>query len=252
MAGGALPRTRAWLRARPRLQGLVLAPFGCTHRLPHTAGGVYFLLYHGVAEGYADGLRGQLEAFLNQGPFVSWEQGLSDLAADDLPGPRFCLSFDDAHKEWAGVVLPLLAELNVPASFFITTERVAAGQSPARLTWDDCAHLVVAGMNIGSHSVTHSRLALLEPDEARREIFDSKQELEARLGVCVQDFSVPFGLPGVDYAERDVDLMREAGYRSCASALPGRMTPGDSPLAVRRCGLSPAWPMLAVRTRVHE
>ncbi|MCW2600015.1 MAG: polysaccharide deacetylase [Frankiales bacterium] len=253
MAGGVLPRPRAWLRARPRLQGYVLAPLGLTRRLPHAVGGVYFLLYHGVPDNHANGLRKQLTAMQARGDFLTWEQGLSALASDvPLSGPRFCLSFDDGHKEWTSTVLPLLAELKVPATFFITTNKVVTGESQEQITWRDCTCLLEAGMHIGSHTITHARLALLSAGAARREVLDSKDELEGRLGVPVLDFSAPFGLPDVDYTDRDLQVVMEAGYRSCASALPGRMSPGDSPFAVRRNGLSPAWPLMAVRKRVHE
>jgi peptidoglycan/xylan/chitin deacetylase (PgdA/CDA1 family) len=253
LAGGALPRTRAWLRARPRLQGLVLSPFGLRYRLPHTAGGIYVLLYHGVGAGETAGLRHHLQALLDRGRFLSWDESLAALSAPaPLPGPQFCLTFDDGHKEWVERVLPLLTELNVPASFFVTTNKVSAGRSSDQLTWNDCTRLLEAGMHIGSHSTTHARLAALDLPAARREVQDSKAELEDRLGVEVPDFSVPFGLPDIDYTGRDVELVIEAGYRSCASSLPGRMTAGDSPYDLRRCGLSPAWALPAVAMRVHE
>lgn len=253
VAGGRLPYARAWLRARPLLQGAVMAATTAPHRLPHAAAGTYFLLYHGVATDEVDGLRMQLQALLDRGPFLSWDEGLAALTQPPAAGPSFCLSFDDGHKEWLDRVLPLLHELNLTATFFITTDKVVEGTSGAQLTWDDCRELATAeGMTIGSHSVTHSRLRLLDEASARREVTLSKDQLEQHLGIPVLDFSAPYGLPDVDYTDRDLDLVAEAGYRSCASALPGRMSAGDSPFAVRRCGLSPAWPLMAVRRRVHE
>ncbi len=251
LAGGALPRTRAWLRARPRLQSFILAPAGLRHRLPETTGGIFVLLYHGVDD--PSGLRRQIQAMLDRGRFVTWDETLdSTTSHDPLGGPRFCLTFDDGHKEWVGEVLSLLQELNVPASFFITTGQVVAGKSKDKLTWSDCTRLADHGMHLGSHSLTHARLAALDLRTARQEVRDSKAELEARLGMPILDFSLPYGLPGVDYTPRDLELVAEAGYRSAASALPGRVLPGDSAFELHRCGLHPSWAMAAVATRVHE
>jgi peptidoglycan/xylan/chitin deacetylase (PgdA/CDA1 family) len=248
-----MPHARAWLRSRPRLQGLALAPFALGKRLPHHTGGIYVLLYHEVGPGQEHGLRKHLAALRKRGPFVTWDESLQALTGEQVhTGPRFCLSFDDGHKEWAGRLLELLQELDLPATFFITTNKVVAGTSATRLTWGGCARLVDAGHHIGSHSVSHARLALLDDKGAQREVLESKQELEMRLGIPVKDFSMPYGLPDIDYTARDLDLVREAGYRSSATALPGRLTAGGSEFAVPRCGLNPSWPLLAVRKRVHE
>lgn len=249
----ALPGPRAWLRAHPRLQGMVVAPSGLRLELPHTTGGVYVLLYHGVTPDQERGLRHHLATLLDRGRFVSWDAGLAALAVGSpLTGPHFCLTFDDGHKEWVDRVLPLLAEQNLNATFFITTDNVAAGGSRSQLTWQDCKQLVDAGMRIGSHTVTHRRLSQLDYATARREIADSKDKLEQRLGIPVHDFSAPYGLPQLDFTDRDVNLARESGYRTFASALPGRMEPGHPLFDLRRCGLSPSWPIMAVRKRVHE
>lgn len=253
VGGAKFARPRAWLRARPRAQGLVLAPFGVPHRLPDTVTAIYPLLYHGVAAGQLPGIRHQLLRLKAQGAFVSLDACLTSLSTPDpQAGPRFCLTFDDGHKEWLHHVLPLLHELRIPATFFITTNRVVTGASETRLTWADCRALRDAGMHLGSHSTSHRRLSLLDPLSARREIRDSRDEIEHRLGIPILDFAAPFGLPGVDYGAREIDLLVSAGYRSCVSAAPGRVVPGDSPFHVARCGLNPSWPMLAVRKRVHE
>jgi peptidoglycan/xylan/chitin deacetylase (PgdA/CDA1 family) len=253
LAGGAMPHARAWLRSRPHLQGLVLAPFALGKRLPHQAAGTYVLMYHEVGPRQEGGLRKHLGALRRRGPFITWEEALTGLTGAAVSaGPRFCLTFDDGHKEWAGPLLGVLQELDLRATFFITTNKVASGTSATRLTWGEASRLVEAGHHIGSHSVSHARLALLDNRAAQREVLESKQELEMRLGIAVKDFSMPYGLPNIDYTERDLDLVREAGYRSSASALPGRLTSGMSEFAVPRCGLNPSWPLLAVRKRVHE
>ncbi len=240
---------RSKLRARPRIQGRVLAPAGMFKRLPATAG-LYFPFYHDVPAEYARDLRRHLRAFGRLGPLVSWDEALDVLAGRRaLTGPMFCLSFDDGHLSWRDVVAPLLAQLGVPATFFLTSGLV--GQ-PGNLTWPDCRDLVAAGHHFGSHTVTHPRLADTGDDAAVREILDSKKEIEDQLGVEVRDFAAPYGNPAVDFLDRDLDTVRAAGYRSFATTLRDAMHPGDSPMWIQRQGLHPAWPLWAVRTRVHD
>ncbi|MCW2779515.1 MAG: putative polysaccharide deacetylase [Frankiales bacterium] len=252
--GAVLPGPRSWLRARPWLQGLLVAPGGLPHDLPHGVGGIYVLLYHGVEASHVAGLRSHLEALVDRGRFLSWDDVVTAVQEpESIPaGPLFCLSFDDGHKEWVDRVLPLLQEHNLPATFFLATDRVVTGTSRTSLTWRDCAELVGAGMAIGSHTVTHRRLTGLSDAEASYELTGSKEIIEQRLGLQVRDFSYPFGLPGLDYTARHREMASAAGYRSAASALPGRMERGHSVFDLRRCGLSPAWPVLAMRKRVHE
>jgi peptidoglycan/xylan/chitin deacetylase (PgdA/CDA1 family) len=242
-------KLRSRLRARPRAQGRVLAPAGMFRRLPRTAG-LYFPFYHDVLPEYAADLRRHLRAFRRSGPMVSWDEALEVLAGRrELSTPMFCLSFDDGHVTWRDVVVPILRELDVPATFFITSSLI--GRS-GNLTWADCRELAAAGYTIGSHTVTHPRLADEDHDSARRQISDSKAEIEDRAGVEVRDFAAPYGQPFVDFSDRDVRLAEEAGYRCFATTSRHAMHPGDSPMWIQRQGLHPAWPLWAVRTRVHD
>src|SRR5690242_3134761 len=63
---------RRRLRARPRLQGRILAPAGAFKRLPSTAG-LYFPFYHDVPAEFAGDLCRHLRAFRQRGPMVSWD-----------------------------------------------------------------------------------------------------------------------------------------------------------------------------------
>lgn len=243
-------RLRSRLRAHPRTQGRILAPTGMFRRLPATAG-LYFPFYHDVLPHYADDLRHHLLTFRQIGPMVSWDEALAVLdGRRELAGPVFCLSFDDGHPTWRDVVLPILHELGVPATFFLTADTL--GRQGGDLTWQDCRDITSAGFAFGSHTISHRRLSDLDDGGAAREIYGSKAEIEDRLGVEVRDFAAPYGRPGVDFLDRDVRLAREAGYRSFATTLRSPMRIGDSPMWIQRQGLHPAWPMWAVRTRVHD
>jgi peptidoglycan/xylan/chitin deacetylase (PgdA/CDA1 family) len=217
--------------------------------LPRTPA-LYYPFYHDVPPRYAKQLRRHLRAFAEIGRFVSWDEALHILAGErTLTRPHFCLSFDDCDRTWVEVLVPILEELGIPATFFVITAEITRGE---KLTWQDCRDMARAGMRIGSHTRTHRRLFDLDDASAAWEIRGSKAEIEDQLGAPATDFAAPYGWPGRDFAARDVKLAHEAGYRSFASTLRVPMHPGDSPLCIRRQGLHPAWPLRAVMTRVHE
>jgi peptidoglycan/xylan/chitin deacetylase (PgdA/CDA1 family) len=71
-----------------------------------------------------------------------------------------------------------------------------------------------AGMSIGAHTLSHPVLSVCGEEEVRREIRESRVEIENALGRTVWAFAYPFGNPAT-MGEREVRLAREAGF-SCA------------------------------------
>jgi peptidoglycan/xylan/chitin deacetylase (PgdA/CDA1 family) len=82
------------------------------------------------------------------------------------------------------------------------------------LSITELRQLAEAGMSIGAHTLSHPVLSLCSDDEARREIQESKSNLERTLGRTVWAFAYPFGNPST-LGEREVRLAREAGF-ACA------------------------------------
>jgi peptidoglycan/xylan/chitin deacetylase (PgdA/CDA1 family) len=81
------------------------------------------------------------------------------------------------------------------------------------MDWDDVGALVRAGMEIGSHTVTHPILGnVADAGHLRQELADSKRELEARTGRPVAALSYPVGR-GSSVTEAVVGQVVEAGYR---------------------------------------
>jgi hypothetical protein len=74
--------------------------------------------------------------------------------------------------------------------------------------------LAEAGMSIGAHTLSHPVLSLCSEEEARREIQESKINLERALGRPVWAFAYPFGNPAT-MGERELRVAREAGF-ACA------------------------------------
>jgi peptidoglycan/xylan/chitin deacetylase (PgdA/CDA1 family) len=99
------------------------------------------------------------------------------------------------------------------------------------MSWETIRELDGEGvLRFEAHTVTHPNLLQLDDDAARREIADSKSELEEKLGRAVDTFCYPAGL----FGERERAFVAEAGFAVAVSCEPGVNTPATDRLALRR------------------
>ncbi len=98
------------------------------------------------------------------------------------------------------------------------------------LTWGDVREMRSAGMEFGSHTVSHAFLDELSLPEARREIEDSLARLAAELGEPARLFAYPRGR----VAEPIRAVLREAGVTVGVTTELGDNGPTADPLALRR------------------
>lgn len=114
------------------------------------------------------------------------------------------LTFDDGFANTLTEGVPVLREHDLPAVCFVVTGHVgAANRWGAReatgiptlplLDWDDLARLRDAGMTVGGHTRTHTRLTTLGEADLDREISQCAAEIAERLGVEPAGFSYPYG-----------------------------------------------------------
>ena len=73
--------------------------------------------------------------------------------------------------------------------------------------------LAEAGMSIGAHTCTHPVLAASNEQEARREIYGGKLQIERAIGRPVWALAYPFGNSST-MGDREFRLARQAGYSS--------------------------------------
>jgi peptidoglycan/xylan/chitin deacetylase (PgdA/CDA1 family) len=111
--------------------------------------------------------------------------------------------------------------------------------SPARpawdglMSWDQLRALVRAGHEVGSHSVTHPILPLVDDAQLEREVAGSRARLEEELGVPCESFCYPNG----DSDERVVEAVRLAGYLRAVTTAWGPNAPGADPFRLSRCDI---------------
>lgn len=100
------------------------------------------------------------------------------------------------------------------------------------LNWNQVREIASAGIEIGSHSVSHPVMTSLDDDSLRYELTQSKADIEQATGRKVASFCYPNGQP-FDFDERVKTAVLSAGYKCALAAFPDRDTLGD-PLAIHR------------------
>lgn len=118
------------------------------------------------------------------------------------PG-SLAITFDDGFGNVAEHALPLLEQYRLPATIFIVSQYCGrrnnwpsqpAGKVPdlPLMDWDDLRGMP-PGIAVGSHTATHPDLSRLSAEEWEREIGNSRQQIEERLGKPVRWLAYPYG-----------------------------------------------------------
>jgi peptidoglycan/xylan/chitin deacetylase (PgdA/CDA1 family) len=81
------------------------------------------------------------------------------------------------------------------------------------LDWDEVKGLVKAGIEIGSHTVSHPNLTKIDTHKIRLELAESKKRIEEKISQPVVSLSYPYGRLSPEI----VELTKAAGYH-CAVA----------------------------------
>ena len=148
------------------------------------------------------------------------------------------VTFDDGFRS-AETVFPQLRDLGVPIQLFICSSYAADGRpltipelasddpvELATMTWDEVRAHADDGVSIGAHTVSHPHLRTLGDGELRRELRDSKEQIEAALGRSCTDFAYPYG----EHDARVRSAVRATGFeRAYALAHGTRNDPYDLP-----------------------
>ncbi len=200
------------------------------------------LYYHGVTDAQRPRFRRQMEWLKSKTQVVSVAEAVSAQGS----GWRTCITFDDALDNVQRNVVPILQELGLPATIF-----AVSGNLGRRPSWEmapdhpDIEERVMSAdqvlalprelIEIGSHTVNHLNLTTLPSGQVRRELVDSKRQLEAILGTPVVAFSAPFG----ECTDEMLQLAREVGYKIALTCEPEVIDRGSESLGIGRFRASP-------------
>jgi peptidoglycan/xylan/chitin deacetylase (PgdA/CDA1 family) len=148
------------------------------------------------------------------------------------------LTFDDGFADFLTTAVPILERHGMTGTVY-----VVAGNMGATNSWDtgpqfpimdadQVRAVAAAGHEVGSHTLTHARLAGADPAVLAAEVGDSRSLLEDVLQTEVPGFCYPYGA----YDAAAADAVRAAGYDN--ASVTGDYDPGDR-VTLPRCYVSP-------------
>ena len=215
------------------------------------------LYYHSVHP--ADSHSHTPELFRKQ---ILWlrENGYRSVLVRDIPllrmkntdkdaRPWVAITFDDGYRDNVRYALPVLSESGFKATFFVVAGMVRNGEAavssdgnrlfPQRpmLTTQDLRKLVNAGMEVGSHTLTHqmvTRVLSRSPESAIYELKESKRRLENIIGHKVSSFSYPNGQRGA-FSHETRALIAAQGYLAACTTMWGMVENNTDIFELPRC-----------------
>jgi peptidoglycan/xylan/chitin deacetylase (PgdA/CDA1 family) len=159
-------------------------------------------------------------------------------AGRSLPARTAAITFDDGFADNYTHAFPVLADLGLPATVFVTTGALGGTLRVLRdrpdglpaLTWAQLREMLRGPISVGSHTVTHPRLSRLAPAAVAAELERSRAAIAAETGVTTDLFCYPHG----DVDARVRAAVAAAGYTVACATTPGAVTAGSDLLALPR------------------
>lgn len=158
----------------------------------------------------------------------------------DKPFPErtLVLTFDDGYESIYKEAFPVLQNYGMTATVFLVmgdqTEKSDSEHLPTisgrkMLSWENIYEMQAAGIDFGSHTLTHPDLTQLHLEHIDREIRESKTKLEDTLGREVSAFAYPYG-----YHTRTIREIVKKYYSLACSGRLGVVTRSSKPFALER------------------
>jgi len=169
---------------------------------------------------------------------VSMGEGLARLGNGTTQG-CVAFTFDDGYADTVTTAAPLMKRYGFAATCYVVSSGLGTfnrwdaeylGERKPLMNRAQLGEWIAAGMEVGSHSVSHQRLQELPQHAALEEIAESRSALRNMLGVPIEHFAYPFG----QFSAETVALVRRAGYASAVTVLRGVAQECDDRLRLPR------------------
>ena len=209
---------------------------------------VRILAFHDVPNSQVQYFREKLEVVRKVANVVNLDDVLAGrMSLDKI---NVVITFDDGYRGWLDNVCPVLKDLGMSATFFVSSGMIGLREDEERdffhnnlmsneqttgsLTVEELKILAREGFAIGGHTRNHINLTEISNiSTLRSEIQKDKNELERITGTKVKYFAYPFGF----YRNASIDLvevLQNSGYQGAVTLVPGFITPDTNSYFLHR------------------
>ncbi|MGA7411349.1 MAG: polysaccharide deacetylase family protein [Bryobacteraceae bacterium] len=223
--------------------------------------GVPILMYHSVSDRPPDAKHPYFQtittpavfaehmSFLREHGFssVSLNQAVEHMHAPNTgPTKPVVITFDDGYRDFRTNAFPILEKHRFSATVFLPTGLIGDPSQTFKgfdiLTWSEVRDLHAAGVQFGSHTVTHPQLRSLDWKAIQFEVQTSKDTIEDRLGSAVSSFSYPYAFPEADrpFTQRLQEVLSASGYANGVSTVIGTANQRDNKYFLKRLPVNSA------------
>lgn len=141
----------------------------------------------------------------------------------EAPGKPIVLTFDDGHWDLYTDIMPILKRHRVKATAYVVPGLIDNDQD--FLTQKQLQSVVDIGLiEIAAHTVHHAYLPGRSLATIKYEIEASKIMLEQVYGVDIYSFAYPYGA----FDQQVEKVVKEAGFTTAVSTVPGIMQSGEN------------------------
>ena len=216
---------------------------------------VPILMYHSVSDGapgskhpyyqtvtspavFAEHMR-----FLRENGFssVTLNEAVQHLRSANPPTSKpVVITFDDGYRDFRTNAFPILEKNGLSATVFLPTGLIGDSSRSFKgfdcLTWGEVRELRAAGVQFGSHTVTHPQLRSLTWPAIQCELQSSKRTIEDQLSCPVHSFSYPYAFPEADrnFRRRLQAILEQEEYAHGVSTIIGTASRGDDMYFLKR------------------
>ncbi len=144
-----------------------------------------------------------------------------------LPDKVLVLTFDDGYASMYDFVFPALKERNMKAVFYLYPDKFGGWNS---LSPSQIKEMAQAGMEIGSHSKSHSDMTQITKEKLKFELVESKKTLEEITGLSLGSFCYPSGR----FNDQVIGELIDAGYTNAVTTQYGKYSLEESVYKIKR------------------
>lgn len=204
-----------------------------------TRGRASILMYHSISDEEdffcvrPGAFRKQMQRLKRDREVITLQDLLIRMEKGTLKGTEVVVTFDDGYADNYTRAFPVLRELEIPATVFVTTGLVGKKDKKGRVMLDEKAirEMHESGfIDIEPHSVSHPKLAKLKQVEVEKEMQDSKRYLEELLGKTCEFFAYPSG----NYNNESISILRKLNFAAGLTVSEGTVDSSTDHFRLRR------------------